>query len=95
MEQVTSSYSFQKCDLCREILDTTLTTITLPHVIKLRYQVTKSHNRLLYKLQYIDKSLVLEDTKYDIVRAIYGDGELFFQIHVRRQYLRSGWPKPA
>ena len=26
MEQVASSYSLQKCDICREILDTTLTT---------------------------------------------------------------------
>ena len=78
IEQVTSSYSLQKCDLCREILDTTVTTVTLPHVIKLCYPLIKSHNNLLYKLQYIDESLVLENTKYDIVGAIYGDDEHFF-----------------
>ena len=78
IEEVTSSYSLQTCDLCRVILDTTITTVTLPHVIKLRYPVIQFYNNLLYKRQCIDKSLVLENTKYDIVGAIYGDDEHFF-----------------
>ena len=77
IEQVVSSYSLQKCDICREILDTTLTTMTLPYVIKLRYPFIEAHNKLLYKVQYLDKPLVLEKTKYDIVGAVYGDGQHF------------------
>jgi hypothetical protein len=77
IEQVISSYSLQKCDLCGEILHTTLTTITLPYVIKLRYPVIESHNNHLYRMQYIDKSLILDSTTYDLVGVVYGDDEHF------------------
>ena len=77
IEQVISSYSLQKCDLCDKILRTTITTITLPYVIKLRYPVIQSHNSHLYRMQYIDKSLILDGTTYDLVGVVYGDNEHF------------------
>ena len=56
--------------------------MTLPYVIKLRYPVIESHDNKLYRLQYLDESLILERTKYDIVGAVYGDDEHFTFRHI-------------
>ena len=76
-EEVASSYSLQCCDLCELKLQTTIITVTLPYVIKLRYPVIGDHNKHLYKMQFIDKSLILDGTKYDLVSVVYGDNRHF------------------
>lgn len=44
--------------------------------------VVDSSLHLEKKLQYLDKSLILERTKYDIVGAVYGDDEHFTFRHI-------------
>ena len=81
-EQVTTSYSLQCCDLCKLKLYTTIITVTLPYVIKLRYPVIGPHNKQLYKMQYIDKTLTLDSTKYDLVSVVYGDNQHFIVRYI-------------
>ena len=80
MESVTCAYAYQTCDECRVIVHSTVETNSLPHVIKIRFPTINKDNRTKYKITGIDKFLMLENTKYNIVGAIYGDdGHFMFR----------------
>ena len=82
MESVTCAYANQTCDECKVCVHSTIETNSLPHVIKIRFPTINKNNRTKYKITRIDKFLMLENTKYNIVGAIYGDDEHFMFRYV-------------
>ena len=58
-------------------MHTTIESNSLAHVIKIRFPTINKDNRTKYKITRIDKFLMLEKSKYNIVGAIYGDGGHF------------------
>ena len=79
---VNESYNNMKCDICKSIVELKLTTNVQPENITVSIPKMNRSSSPYYKIGQLDMTVILNDIKYDLLCATYGDDLHFISRYI-------------